>query len=90
MEINQELVSRTLRSLCRCEEFTQNNYPQIIIETEYLILNNNIKSMSISEINLLLKSYKDYNKRFKVLQTQDNSLLNECIDLILNKINGKI
>ena len=48
--INSELVSSTLRSLSRCEEFINNKYPKIIVETEYLLLDNNIKQMSLLEI----------------------------------------
>lgn len=85
MNINFELVNSTIRSLCRCEEFTNNNYPKIIIETEYLLLNNNIKKMSLLDIKYLMQSYKDYNKKFKKLQRQDNKYLNESINLILSK-----
>lgn len=84
--INSDLVKSTLRSLYRCEEFSNNKYPKIIIETEYLLLNNNIKQMSLSEIKFLIENYKDYNKKFKKLQQQDNEELNNSINLILSKV----
>lgn len=88
--INSELISSTIRSLYRCEEFINNKYPQIIIETEYLLLDNNIKKMSLLEINYLVQNYHNYQKKFKKLQEQDNKILNECINLILSKIDKKI
>ncbi len=86
-EINSDLVKSTLRSLCRCEEFVSNNYPKIIVETEYLLLNNYIQGMSSEDMQSLLHNYKNYNSKFKVLQKQDNKFLKECIDSILNKMN---
>jgi hypothetical protein len=85
--INSSLVSSTLRSLCRCEEFVNNNYPKIIVETEYLLLNNYIGKMSNEDMQSLLSNYKNYNSKFKAMKKQDNKFLNKCIDSILNKMN---
>lgn len=85
--INAEKVTTTLRSLFRYYQLTENNVPEILIDTERQLLKQKFDALSADEIYCVVIGWDKYKERQETEQTVGDINCEKDCDTKLNNLN---
>ena len=85
--INIDKVTTTMRSLFRFCQLTENNAPEMLIDTERQLLKQKFEGLNADEIYSVVANWKDYKEKQETEQTVGDINCEKDCDTKLNNLN---